>query len=492
MVTDEQVRLLRKKRMEGKTQEAAAAAAGMTPKTARRWESGALPSQRKSTRDWRTRSDPFEVIWGEVVPILEADLDGSLKCPTLLREIQRRYPGLFPDRLLRTLQRRVRDWRALNGPPQEVFFQQEHIPGREAAIDFTHGTSLQITINGEPFEHLIFEFKLSFSGWTWVCLAYGETFEALVEGLQSALWTLGGVPKVLRHDNLSAATHELKKTKGRSLNQRFEGVLEHYQMKSSRINVGKAHENGVAEKAHNLLKSAMTQQLILRGSREFESPEAYEWFVREVVASELNFRTKDKLLEERFQLQPLPSSEVPNYTTHTAKVYKWSTIRVSKKTYSVPSRLIGHRVKVRQYSNHLEVYYKDNLIEEMPRLRGQNDVRIDYRHVSRSLVRKPGAFARYRYREELFPSLAFRRAYDALQSWRGVRADVEYVRILHLAAETMESRVQKVLETMLESGQRFDYCAVKAIVKPEPSPVPVLSIPAPDLTVYDQMLGGAQ
>lgn len=490
MVTDEQVRLLRKNRMKGQTQQAAAASAGMSERTARNWENGPLPSQAKKPRTWRTKEDAFEDVWEtEMVPLLKADKKGVLRCPTLLRHLQENHSKKqFPDSLLRTLQRRVSDWRALHGPGKEVFFPQEHRPGREAAIDFTHGTELGVTILGEPFKHLLFEFKLSFSGWTHVSLAYGETFEALVEGLQTALWQLGGVPQLVRHDSLSAATHELKRSKGRSLTKRFQDVLDHYRLESSRINVRKAHENGVAEKAHDLLKSALAQQLLLRGSSDFDSVALYMSFVQSVVQEVLHRDIEHLLPQEKAALRPLPPGPVPNYTSHDVKVHKWSIIRVARRVYSVPSRLIGHQVQVHQYANHLEVSYKGSLIEKMPRLRGQREVRIDYRHVIHSLVRKPGAFANYRYREELFPSLVFRMAYDALVGWRGERADVEYVRILHLAATTMESAVQATLERRLQTGEKFDYVDIKEEVSPEPQEVPHLSIPAPDLAFYDQLL----
>jgi hypothetical protein len=195
---------------------------------------------------------------------------------------------------------------------------------------------------------------------------------------------------------------------------------------------------------------------------------------------------------ERQHLEPLPSHPVPNYTEHQPTVRRWSTIRVASRAYSVPSRLIGHEVEVRQYADELAVYYRGQLIETIPRLRGDQDVRIDYRHVIWSLIRKPGAFARYKYREELFPTMTFRRAYDALVGWRGERADVEYVRILHLAASTMEVLVERALEQVLATGDRFDYVAVKALANPEPTVVPDISIGTPDLTRYDRLLGRAR
>jgi hypothetical protein len=491
MVTDEQVRLLRQKMSEGKKQRAAAMAAGVSDRTARRWRAGPLPSATKKPRDWRTRADPFADVWEPVLlPLLEADTEGVFEATTLLEVLQERDPLRYGAGQLRTLQRRVSDWRALHGPDQDVIFPQDHVPGREAAFDFTHGTELGVTIAGELFVHLIFEFVLSFSGWTWVCLAFGETFEALVAGLQGALWELGGVPELARSDNLSAATHELKHSAGRELNERFRKVLDHYGMKSSRIRRGESHENGVAEQAHHRTKKAMAQALVLRGSRDFASVEEYLVFVRQVVDRSHNRGIEAKLELDRAALRPLPSAPVPSYTIFTPTVRGWSTIRVGGQIYSVPSRLIGHKVEVRRHPDVLEVRYSDQTVEMMPRLRGEGTHRIDYRHVIWSLVRKPGAFARYRFREDLFPSLTFRRAYDALRSHRGDRADVEYVRILHLAASTMESVVERALATLLEAGTPFDYVAVKALAKPESTTVPVVEIPEPDLRAYDQLLAG--
>jgi hypothetical protein len=270
----------------------------------------------------------------------------------------------------------------------------------------------------------------------------------------------------------------------------FRAVLDHYALDSTRIRPGQSHENGGVEKGHDLVKSAVAQALLIRGSCDFASVSEYESFVRAVVERKLNSRAAEKLSLEREQLRPLPSSALPSYTSHSAKVRKWCTIRVSSRTYSVPSRLIGHEVKVRQHPEVVEVYYKDQLIETMPRLIGDRSARIDYRHVIRSLVRKPGAFARYRFREDLFPSLVFRQAYDALRRFRGERADIEYVRILHLAAEPLEGPVKRALEQLLASGSAFDYSAVKEIAKPEPVHVPVLRIPLPNLDVYDALLAG--
>ena len=478
--------------MNGKSQAAAAAASSMSLRTAREWDLGPLPTATKQPRDWRTRPDPFAAVWQtDVEPLLRSDLKGILEAKVVLEVLRQRYPAQFQPGQARTLQRRFRDWRARHGVEPEVFFQQVAVPGREAAIDFTHATDLGVTVAGEPLAHLLFEFVLSYSHWTWVAVAFGETFEALVAGVQGALWALGGVPAVLRSDNLSAATHELKASSGRDLTPRFRAVLEHYGIRSSRITPGRAHENGVAEQAHRRLKSLVAQALLVRGHAAFDDVPAYETFVQEVVAYWRNGPAAARLAEERSALRALPSAAIPSYTIYSAVVRRWSTIRVAHRTYSVPAQLMGHTVDARVYANVVEVRYRDQLVQTMPRLRGEDEHRIDYRHVIGWLVRKPGAFARYRYREDLYPSVTFRRAYDALVRTHGERADVEYLRILHLAMTAGEARVSAVLAAVLDQGDGFDYVSVQRQVAPPVLTVPVIHIPAPDLAAYDALRVGA-
>ena len=492
MVTDEQVRLLRQKQMEGKTQETAAAAAAMSVRSARKWQRGALPTGTKKARTWRTREDPFAEIWDrEVAPLLGSDAKGVLQATTVLGWLQDKHPGRYDDGLLRTLQRRLRDWRALHGPAKEVFFEQEHVPGREAAFDFTNCNELGVTIGGEVFEHLLFEFVLTYSSWTWIDLAFGETYEAMSAGLQGAVWDLGGVPSVWRSDNLSAATHDLKQSAGRTLTQRYKSLLDHYGTTSTRIEPGESHQNGAVEQRHYRTKRAIAEALVIRGSVDFVDVAVYRVFVLEIVARH-NRRVEPKLAEERAVLRPLPSAAVPTYTVFQPRVRKWSTVRVGHQTYSVPSRLIGHFVEARRHPDTIEILYRKKTVEVMPRVRGDGAARIDYRHVIWSLVTKPGAFARYRYREELFPTLAFRRTYDALKA-RTERADVEYLRILHLAASTMEKPVEDALIAMLDAGDAISFDAVRDRVDPARPVVPTIAIPAPDLAAYDRLLvaGGA-
>lgn len=475
--------------MEGKTQEGAAASAGMSVRSARNWQTGPYPSKVRKPHDWRTRRDPFaEVFESEIVPLLAMDERRLLEARTLLGELERRHPGCFSTRHLRTLQRRLREWRALHGPEQEVYFPQQHPPGREAAFDFTNCNDLGVTIGGEPFPHLLFELTLSYSGWRWQMIAASESFEATSAGVQGGLWQLGGVSEVLRSDNLSAATHDLRRSRGRALNRRYRDLLDHYSLRSSLIQVGEAHENGVVEQAHRRTKSILAQALLLRGSCNFSNIDEYQQWLRAMVEREHNSHLGERLAEERRHLRPLPAAPIPAYATLTARVRRWSTITVQGHIYSLPSRLIGERVTVRVYAEQLEVYYRDQLVERLPRLHHKGQVHIDYRHIIRTLVRKPGAFARYRWREELFPSVAFRRAYDALHSRLGERASAEYVRILHLAASHGAATVEQMLGPLLDRGERFDAEQVQSMLEPERPELPTVTITRPDLRLYDELL----
>ena len=474
--------------MEGKTQETAALA-GMSVRSARKWQRGSWPSETKQEHRWRTRPDPFDGVWDEEIePLLRGDPAGRLRATTIIEWLAEQHPGHFGTSQLRTLQRRLQDWRALHGPDQEVYFPQEHPPGREAQIDFTHGDSLEVTVGGQPHRHLLFPLVLSHSGWRYAEVTAGETFLALKQGLQNALWELGGVPQVARSDNTSAATHEVRRSRGRELNDVYAALLDHYGLQSTRINRGQSHENGVAEQGHYRLKDAIDQALILRGSRDFDTVGDYADFVGEMVQRR-NRLVQGKLEQERIHLRPLPAAPMPEYVNYRARVRKWSTIQAAGRTYTVPSRLIGKEVQVRLYADWVEVSYKDHLVEGMARVHGEREANVNYRHVIGSLVRKPGAFARYRFREQLFPTLHFRLAYDALREWRGERADVEYVRILHLAATTMEATVDSALALLLEAGEPFDYAAVRDLAEPRPPEAPVLALAGrPDLKVYDRLL----
>ncbi|MGH8631505.1 MAG: IS21 family transposase, partial [Burkholderiales bacterium] len=403
--------------------------------------------------------------------------------------LKRRYPGRFRPGQLRTLQRRFRDLRARQGPQQEVYFSQLHRPAEQAQSDFTDMRDLGVTIAGESFPHLCYHFVLTCSNWEYAAVCQAESFEALSEGLQGALWTLGGVPREHRTDNLSAATHELRNSRGRGFTARYCELLGHYGLAASKNNPGKAHENGDVESAHGHFKRAVDQRLRLRGSRAFASLDAYAAFLQEVTAAR-NRERAERVAEERALLKPLPARPLPCCRELQVTVSRFSLIRVVGKAYSVPSRLIGHRLRVCLYANHLELFYKHELLGHLERLHGHGAARIDYRHVIHSLVRKPGAFRRYVYRAALFPSLTFRRCYDGLVESDARSADLEYLRILQLAALTLESEVEAALGQLLAGGAVPSYERIKAQVVPEAVPRCLeLAIPVPDLLSYDALIG---
>jgi hypothetical protein len=462
----------------------AAAKAGMSEPTARKYRnSGKMPSAARPIRTYRTRSDPYAEVWEEIEQMLE--IDAGLQAKTVFWELERRYPGRFSRGQLRTLQRRFRRWRAQHGPDKEVYFQQRHHPGERCQSDFTDMGSLYVTIAGEPFSHLMYHFVLTYSNWEWVNLAYSESFEALIEGLQASLWELGAAPLQHRTDNLSAATHDLKNSRGRDFNERYLAVLGHYRLEATRNNPGRANENGDVESQNYHFKRALDQRLRLRGSRDFLTLADYMAFVFSVVRDR-NQQRQTLLAEELAVMRPLPARPLPACREEVVTVSKWSTVRVAKKPYSVPSRLIGERLRVRLFATSVELYYHDELIGTFDRLRGDEPHRIDYRHLIHSLLRKPGAFSRYVYQEALYPTLTFRRAYDALCEKR-VSADLEYIRILHLAATTVEAEVDAALSALLDTGEVPTFDVVREAVAPRETDWPDVQVDAPDLSEYDQL-----
>jgi len=485
VITDEQARKLRDELARGAQLYLAAARAGMSERTARDWREGPLPSEARPERTWRTRQDPFADVW----PWVESELrrDGELEALTLFEQLQEQHPGRFQEGQVRTLQRHVRRWRALGGPPREVMFGQVIEPGRQAQSDFTSMNEVGVTIAGEPFPHLLYHFQLPYSNWEYAEIAFSETYEALARGFQNGAFTLGGVPSEHRTDNLSAATHDLHEEEGRGFNERYGALMRHYGVTPTTNNPGRGHENGDVEKSHDVLKHRIVQALKMGGSTDFATREAYAAFVEQLVAKRNRARTA-RLADELPKLRPLPARKLDAFRDMTARVCSGSTVRVAKNTYSVPSQLIGREVSIRMHADLVEVRLGGTVVERMERLRGQERHRVQYRHVIHSLVRKPGAFRAYRYRDELYPRVVFRRAYDALCARFGERGDGEYLKVLHLAAMTSEGDVAAALELLVDAGRVPEIAAVRGLVAEEPPAVPVVHVRAPDLTSYDALL----
>lgn len=473
------------------TQELAAVKAGMDPKTAREYlRDGRLPSERKADRTWRTREDPFAEVWETVRQQVETS--PGLEARTIFEALQRENPGRFADGQLRTLQRRLKQWRATEGPAREVFFTQQHVPGRLAQSDFTHMTELGITIGGQTFAHMLYHFVLTYSNWESVTLCYSESFESLSEGLQNALWELGGSPLEHRTDRMSTAVNNMSEE--REFTTRYEALLRHYRIEGRKIQAGKANENGDVEQRHHRLKRAIEQTLLLRGSRDFASVEQYGEFLRLLIAR-LNAGRRDRLAAEMQYLRALPERRLDSCKRARVKVDSGSLIYVDRNVYSVNSRLIGEQVEARLHADTVEVWYAGRKVEQLPRLRGRGKHRIDYRHIIDWLVRKPGAFENYRYRDELFPTSRFRMVWDALRELTPARANKRYLEILEVAAKDGEVRVDEALRCLLEQGEisegKLNAEAVGAMLHQADLLPPATHVAVADisLAIFDELLG---
>lgn len=491
MVTDQQVRRLFKFMQQEQTLATAAAKAGMDEKTARKYRRlGKLPSEVKQPHTWPTRKDAFAEVWDEVKAKLE--LNPGLQAKTLFLDLQRRYPQQFKDGQLRTFQRRVKAWRALEGPPKEVFFAQDYVPGERCQSDFTWMKDLGVTIGGQPFNHMIYHFVLPYSNWETGTICFSESFESLATGLQNALFELGGVPQLHQTDSMSCAVRKIRedRTDPTSFTERYQALLRHYRMQAQHTQPESPHENGDVEQRHHRFKLALAQALMMRGSHDFESREAYGGFLDQLFV-ELNKPRRARFEEELLRLRSLPRRRLDSCTRLRVRVSPGSTIRIHNNIYSVHSRLIGEQVEVRLFADQVEVYYGQRLAHQMPRLRGAGKHQVNYRHVIDWLVRKPGAFAHYRYRSDLFPTHRFRLAYDLLLGHHATEraATKVYLRLLHVAARENESAVDAALRVLIDREAAITTEAVEALLDSvPPDPVAAVAVPPPDLTPYDGLL----
>ena len=346
---------------------------------------------------------------------------------------------------------------------------------------------LEVTIGGQAFDHLVYHFVLTYSNWESITICFSESFESLSEGLQNAVWDLGGVPQRHRTDRMSLAVNNASNEK--EFTQRYTGLLGYYEMAMEKIQPEEPNENGDAEQSHRRFKDAVQQALLLRGHRDFESREAYQGFLRELVAGR-NAGRRKRLGEELPVLGRLPQRRRESYKRQDVRVDSGSLIHVDRNIYSVPSRLIGEKVEVRLHVEHVEVWYAQRETERFPRLRGRKKHRINYRHIIDWLVRKPGAFENYRYREELFPTSRFRMAYDAVREAQGERGSKEYLGILYLAARQSETAVDEALRTLLASDRPVSRKAVEELVhRAEEVPaVTEVNVGEVDLLSFDALL----
>jgi len=488
MVTDQQVRRLFTVQNKYEYRYQAADAAGISSKTARKYrKTGKLPSQCRVEHTWSTRRDPFADDWAFVVQLLE-DTQATLQAHTILDYLQRANPGKYHNGQLRTLQRRIKAWKALYGPAKEIFFSQVYYPGQWACSDFTSMNKLNITIAQQPFEHIFYHFVLCYSNWQAGRICFSESFESLSLGIQDALWKLGGVPSLHRTDNLTSAVHKVGHPD--VFTDKYRALSTHYGFESSKTNPASPHENGDVEKSNDLFKKAVDQSLIIRGSRDFDTIEQYAQFLQKII-DRMNENCHKRFAEELEVLRELPNLRYDDYETRTCKVGRGGTFRLLHNTYSAHSRLADEKIKVRVFADKLEIWYAQRYIETLPRLRGENGHHINYRHIIDRLVRKPGAFENYCYKDDMFPTSLFRIAYDILRDTCSIRqASKEYLKILELAAREGESLVNEALRLLINLDEEIEFEKVKQFIDskqkaPEPTEVHIEPV---DINDYDMLL----
>lgn len=493
-ITDQQYRLYMNIRNSGNTQKVSSAKAGISERSGRKLEAGGiLPSQRPQ-KTWRTRKDPFEGVWTEkLIPMLR-DIP-HLSAITLLEHLQEQEGDLYPDNLLRTLQRRVRKWRALHGAEQEIIFRQEHSPGRQGLSDFTMLKGLRVTLNRAPFDHLLYHFRLAFSGWSWMkVIQGGESYVALSQGLQEALWALGGSPQEHRTDSLSAAFKNLVSQESEDMTRSYEELCHHYGMRPSRNNPGKGHENGSIESSHGHLKRRIEQAFLIRGSYDFDSLASYQAFI-ETVVQRHNRRHKEQIDVERQFLKTLPDFKTTDFRRVSAHVTISSTILIEKVTYSVPSRLIGQRLCVHVYNEKLSCYLGNDHVLDLPRQRKSGDTKkrcINYKHLIGSLSRKPQAFRYSVLRDDLLPSDIYRNIWQLIDAQcSGKLACKLMVGLLKIAAENnCEQKLGEEVLASLSEGKVpcLGHLQEKYLLKTKDTLIPVLNVSQHRLGSYDQLL----
>ncbi|MDQ5884671.1 MAG: hypothetical protein QG556_1011 [Pseudomonadota bacterium] len=494
-LTLKQVELYMKARKEGKTQASSAAIASISERTGREIDKGYRVNPHTKRRNWRTRSDPFEGVWDSELASMLKEAP-ALSPLTLLEHLQENHgTHVYPDKVLRTLQRKVKRWRHEQGPEREVMFSQKHIPGEMGLSDFTELKGITVTINGEPLKHLLYHFRVIYSGWSYMKVTLGgESFTALAQGLQNALWCLGGSPKEHRTDSLSAAYKNLTVNEQEDLTQQYQDFCAHYNMIPSRNNKGVSHENGGIESPHGHLKRRIAQAFLIRGSYDFDSIDTYQAWLEQVVSAH-NRRNAKTVAVEKEALQPLPSFKTIDYTVLPVKVSTSSTIRVRTSLYSVPSRLIGASLQVHLYHDQLKCFYGGTLVATLNRVYGRGALRraknIDYRHLIHSLCKKPMAFYKSAHRDALLPTESYKQIWQNISSNNPSReASKLMVGVLHLAASTnKEKQISDRVMAMFDSGEKLSITKLRReFEKPQGNDHMMIESVQHDMSSYNDLI----
>ena len=471
----------------------AAMKADVDPKTARKYIlAGQGPQELKKAHTWRTRRDPLGSIWPEAKVWLERTPE--LEAKTLFEHLVAEQTGPtdlvghVDGRALRTFQRRVTQWRRQYGPTKEVCFAQVREPGHSLQFDWTHANELGITIAGEAYPHLLAHAVLPYSNWEWAVPCQSESVLSLKLGVQEAYWRLGGVTVELQTDQSSTATHQIKRgSSERGFNTEYLAMCAHLGVEPRTIAIRCPNQNGDVESLQGHLKRRLKQHLLLRRSRDFASVADYAAFVAKVCTG-INALRLLKTAEETACLRALPVTRFPQAEEVTVRISCYSTARVKNCAYSVPSRLIGALVQARVSEAEVSFHFLGEALAVYPRSHAQAP-RIDYRHVIDSLAKKPGAFVRYLYREEMFPRAVFRQAYDRLLAAEADSASARYLRLLQLAAELGEDRVGEALGAILRQGGLPMAAVIELGLRaPVETLPPEIAAFIPDLSPYDGLI----
>jgi len=489
MVTDDQVLALRKEFKKLKVIKIVALKTGMNRKTASKYlKQSALPSETIKPREWLTREDQLQNIWPRAEEFLSVTPD--IEAKALFDHLLEAYPGIASEGQLRTFQRRIKQWRIKNGTDQEVYFDQLTIPGKMAQLDWLDMNKFKIEISGQTFKHKLCHFTLNHSNTESATICRSESILAIKKGLRDFLYrVVGKTPQILQVDNSSAATHRpCKDKKKRIFNHEYLEVLKYYGIHAQKTNIAKPNENGVVESQNGHLKNKIKQALTIRGGKAFKNLKEYESFIN-IVIDKANHRRKEKLTEEFSSLVNIPIRPLPEYQEEYVNIRNRSTAYIKKVTYSVPSRLIGTKLKARIYEDKIDLFSGADLVFSMPRMLGDRGMVIDYRHIIHSLIRKPGAFSNYKYREELYPTDHFKKAWDLLnQAMTERQATIEYLRILKLSADGPEEDVNLALELILsDDSANLNVATIKELIEKEERPVIDSIELIPNLNIYDQL-----
>jgi len=489
-INDHQMRLYMKSRLT-ENKPTAAAQAAISLKTAYRIERDPrLPSQKTAPRG-RRRPDPLLAIFdAEIVPMLQAA--PGLRPVAIFEEMQRRHPQL-PEGVRRTMERRIRQWRALNGQDREVIFRQVQEPGRMGLSDFTEMGDLDVRVGGEALDHRLYHFRLACSGFEHVhVILGGESYVALAEGLQNALWALGGAPREHRSDSLSAAFRNLDRDAREDLTRRYDALCTHYRMEPTRNSRGVAHENGAIESPHGHLKHAIRDALLMRGTAEFENLGVYRSFLDEIIGRK-NARNRQRIDAERAVLQALPDNRTADYEQALVYVSSSGGFVLRKVFYTVPSRLIRHRPRAHLFDDRVELFVGGTHVLTLNRGRpgrnGKHGHVVDYRHVIHALRRKPMALLNLVYRDQLWPREAYRHMFDHLCERLSERAACKLmVELLSLAHErACEAQLAAVLTEDLAADRLPDLKVLRERFAPDLASLPEVSVPLAPLHLYDAL-----